>query len=58
VTSITQLEPAASELPHGAELGVIVNGEELVSAILLIESSVPPVFLSVTVLVVGLLLGF
>jgi hypothetical protein len=59
VTAITQLAPADSELPQGVELAVSVKFDAFVpvTAMLLSDRVVVPVFFSVTVLVV-LLLGF
>ncbi len=59
VTSITQLEPAVSELPQGVELAVSAKSDAFppVTDMLASDSVVAPVFLSVTVLVV-LLFGF
>ena len=54
VTSIMQLAPEASELPQGVALDPSVKTDEPDKAMLLIVSVVPPVFLSVTVLVVML----
>jgi len=58
-TLIAQLAPDASELPHGVELAVRVKFDAFapVTAMLLRDRVVVPVFFSVTVLVV-MLLGF
>jgi hypothetical protein len=59
VTSITQLDPAESELPQGVELAVRVKFDALVpvTAMLVSDRVVVPVFFRVTALVV-VLLGF